>query len=100
LNSDGGGIKGFSSLVILRTIMEKVKELEMQQDARSSYDPEDNPGCINHPRPSISLTQSRRPSVFRKKSTVSSTVRETPKCHCAYLPCHYFDYIGGTSTGG
>jgi len=19
---------------------------------------------------------------------------------CRYLPCHYFDYIGGTSTGG
>jgi hypothetical protein len=19
---------------------------------------------------------------------------------CKYLPCHYFDYIGGTSTGG
>jgi hypothetical protein len=82
--------------------MEKVKQLEMEREAPSSYDPEENPGCINHHRPSISQTQSRWSSisVFRKSSTVSSPIQDTGKCQCSYLPCHYFDYVGGTSTGG
>ncbi|OCK74100.1 hypothetical protein K432DRAFT_247363, partial [Lepidopterella palustris CBS 459.81] len=55
---DGGGMRGYSSLLILRALMEKIIILEQ------------NP-----------------PEGFER-------TRQN------YLPCHYFDYIGGTSTGG
>lgn len=50
LSLDGGGVRGLSSLLILREIMEEIQR--------------------------------------------QSGAEETP------LPCHYFDLIGGTSTGG
>ncbi|KAF8533669.1 hypothetical protein BDD12DRAFT_702439, partial [Trichophaea hybrida] len=53
---DGGGIRGYSNLLILKALMERIAVIE----DREHY----------------------------------SIAGELP------LPCHYFDYIFGTSTGG
>ena len=61
LTLDGGGVRGLSSLYILREIMTEVKRLD--EDA---------------------------PESGRLENNGSGTP----------LPCHYFDFIIGTSTGG
>ncbi|OCK91990.1 uncharacterized protein K441DRAFT_463573, partial [Cenococcum geophilum 1.58] len=53
---DGGGVRGYASLLMLRKLMAFVAELEMKLAGNSLW--------------------------------------------TGYLPCHYFDYIFGTSTGG
>ncbi|KAI0505912.1 acyl transferase/acyl hydrolase/lysophospholipase [Xylaria bambusicola] len=61
LSLDGGGVKGLSSLYILREIMKRIKQLDLE-DAHNALEDRSN--------------------------------NELP------LPCHYFDFIVGTSTGG
>jgi len=61
-SKDGGGIRGYSSLLILEELMKKIAQLEWEDTA--------------------------------KGTTEDITNRSLP------LPCHYFDYIFGTSTGG
>ncbi|KAF8533535.1 acyl transferase/acyl hydrolase/lysophospholipase [Trichophaea hybrida] len=62
LTLDGGGIRGYSSLIILQELMEKIARLE-----RIDVAIDVNGNAADHPLP---------------------------------LPCHYFDYIFGSSTGG
>ena len=81
LSLDGGGVRNFSSLLILRELMGAVGEQErgMNPDAKSSaYSPLVN--CF----PDDGAT----PLKGGKRSVLG------------YLPCHYFDYVSGTSTGG
>ena len=71
LTLDGGGVRGISSLLILKELMKRVgnKEQELDKNARSSsYSP-------------------------LSRSTFRAADAE-------HLPCHYFDCIAGTSTGG
>ncbi|KAI0860405.1 acyl transferase/acyl hydrolase/lysophospholipase [Xylaria cubensis] len=74
LSLDGGGIRGYWSLLVLGELMKliKVEEESRHRPARSSFHPYDEP---------------------RNVSRISQAL-ETP-----FLPCHYFDYVGGTSTG-
>jgi hypothetical protein len=62
LSLDGGGVRGLSSLYILRRIMLRIRELEAEEAGGQTHVPDDD---------------LRLP-----------------------LPCHYFDNIVGTSTGG
>ena len=81
LSLDGGGVRNFSSLLILQELMREVGEIErrMNPDAKSSaYSQLVN--CV----PDEGLT----PSTGGTRSVLG------------YLPCHYFDYVSGTSTGG
>jgi hypothetical protein len=79
---DGGGIWGYSSLLILAKLMREIRDLEMAliPAARTSSDSPLIEGPIS-------------PRATERSSLTSSHTHD-------FLPCHYFDYIAGTSTGG
>ena len=72
---DGGGVRGYSSLLILKRHMERIRvvELELDERTRSSAD-------------------------YRRDGGESQGTGEPELSQ--FLPCHYFDYMAGTSTGG
>ncbi|MCJ1349383.1 hypothetical protein MMC31_007623 [Peltigera leucophlebia] len=83
LSLDGGGIRGYSSLLILRALMNAIGEIERKwssDPAESSFHPLEQP-------PSVDSDAPPRDPIL---NTASSP----------WLPCHYFDYMAGTSTGG
>ena len=87
LSLDGGGIRGYSALLILQELMNVIKKLEKSHPdgaAESSY----------HPLPwnPLYATDSRTGGEADPGSQYVESAR--------WLPCHYFDYIAGTSTGG
>lgn len=84
---DGGGIRGYSALLTLRALMAAIGELE-------SNDPEDPAESSFHPlKPS--------PGMMADGESIRSNV-SVPEISSTspWLPCHYFDYAAGTSTGG
>ncbi|KAH7342725.1 acyl transferase/acyl hydrolase/lysophospholipase [Rhexocercosporidium sp. MPI-PUGE-AT-0058] len=90
LSFDGGGIRGLYSLLILKLLMNNVRYIEeiyvdgtgASARASSSFHPAKEPLYVSHsPQPSQDDEQEQR-------------------SHGNFLPCHYFDYICGTSTGG
>ncbi|KAI1740597.1 FabD/lysophospholipase-like protein [Xylaria scruposa] len=74
LSLDGGGIRGYWSLLVLRKLMRLIarEERARQEPANSSFHPFGEP---------LDLSP-------------TSQTPDTP-----FLPCHYFDYVAGTSTG-
>ncbi|SCN93791.1 uncharacterized protein FFNC_08088 [Fusarium fujikuroi] len=78
---DGGGIRGYSSLLVLKRIMIRIQELER--------------GHEEYRAPSSDF--------YRWKGAPEENIVEDnpdPDRVDKYLPCHYFDYVAGTSTGG
>lgn len=95
--TDGGGIRGYGSLLILGALMEKVgiEERRMDPAIKSSFSP-----CMYKP----TKIGFRTPYTKNVESFEASVVAETNSeglCNDSlFLPCHYFDYGAGTSTGG
>lgn len=85
--ADGGGIRGYYSLLILKLLMTMVKIFEqsftdgngVESPADSSFWPHNQPLHVSH-------------------TTLSGDSEHVSRND--YLPCHYFDTISGTSTGG
>lgn len=85
---DGGGIRGYSALLILEALMKEIGKLETGHSdgpATSSFHP-------LPPDPSYAIDS---------ESMKSQNPSESPQTESSpWLPCHYFDYMAGTSTGG
>ncbi|KAH7253614.1 acyl transferase/acyl hydrolase/lysophospholipase [Fusarium redolens] len=81
LTFDGGGVRGYASLLVLKRIMTRIREIERDHD--------------NYPAPSSTFYpwMGERGQPAAEDNPESERVDE-------YLPCHYFDYVARTSTGG
>ena len=92
---DGGGVRGYSSLIILRELTKEIAKIEIESckdedmppplRRHSSFHPEKYIPCAGHD--------------LESDQTAVSKILGEEDWH-RYFPCHYFDYIGGTSTGG
>ncbi|KAI1751776.1 acyl transferase/acyl hydrolase/lysophospholipase [Xylaria castorea] len=81
LSFDGGGVRGYWSLLVLQHLMQVIRNFEVAEDGatRSSFHPCETPNNVSH---------------LTNPGNLDNHTEYTP-----FLPCHYFDYIGGTSTG-
>ncbi|KAK0709738.1 patatin-like phospholipase-domain-containing protein [Lasiosphaeria miniovina] len=75
LTLDGGGIKGYSSLIILRALMKEAAHIEQTL----------KPAALSSAHTDRIARDAIPDAVYREGQ---------------YLPCHYFDYVAGTSFGG
>ncbi|KAK4168356.1 acyl transferase/acyl hydrolase/lysophospholipase [Cladorrhinum sp. PSN259] len=84
LTFDGGGVRGYYSLLHLDKLMECIAEEEhrLNREAADDVPPEALSSFSPHPMPEHVNHRSTAPPV-----------------QASFLPCHYFDYISGTSTG-
>ncbi len=95
--TDGGGIRGYGSLLILRALMEKVgvEERRIDPTIKSSFSP-----CMYKPtKIGFSTPYSEDVESF-EADIVTETNASGLSYDSLFLPCHYFDYGAGTSTGG
>lgn len=77
-----------TQLSVLKALMSEIKKLEVRNNANSSFD-----------SPLILCGRSRREE--KSESLPGAAPNETNASEDAcYLPCHYFDFAGGASTGG
>jgi len=111
-------VRGYGSLLMLQVLMKKVEDIEKSTTQpggshESSFCPYDAPksvpnGDYGQATNGTPVEAGRTGRTNTKNSTVrlnsrSPTVAVNPQLTpslSGYLPCHYFDYIGGTSTGG
>lgn len=124
--SEGGGTRGYASLSMLRFLMDRIKEIETadRPHARLVEYMVNDSDIVDDWTPHLSsfgpdleqlpiappllrkTTQASHKSVRRKKTGEAEEEDCTDRFEKirekkgVFLPCHYFDYIGGTSTGG
>ena len=84
---DGGGIRGYGSLLILKDLMNKIgtEEKRLDRNIESSFSP-----CIY--KPTSAHTSNPGAIIASPTQGLSDSA--------LFLPCHYFNYAAGTSTGG
>lgn len=80
LSLDGGGVRGYSSLLILQELMGIVANHELTADPNAT---------------SSLYSPLVRGLEDKGLPPMSSDIKLTSR----YWPCHYFDYVSGTSTG-
>ncbi|KAF2471780.1 FabD/lysophospholipase-like protein [Lindgomyces ingoldianus] len=99
LSLDGGGIRGYWTLLVLKRLMDCIAHEEQQQtegdsDEYHSFHPCPFPEHVTGPLSSKESDALNRPGAEHRRRT--HALRTSRK----FLPCHYFDYICGSSTGG
>ncbi|KAL8670970.1 MAG: hypothetical protein Q9168_004518 [Polycauliona sp. 1 TL-2023] len=105
MHADGGGIRGYGSLLILQALMNKIGDEEKRLDAlegkatgtTSSFTPWPYRPTDRGKQRSWSSGSSK--PTKRIDSGSARDIEELPNSSL-FLPCHYFDYAVGTSTGG
>ena len=105
--ADGGGVRGLGSLLILQDLMNKIGDLEKSlggPEAESSFAPCAYRPILNqlsHADADINALPSPHgnESLIEPEDVVPTPTHQVPNSSL-FLPCHYFDYAAGTSTGG
>jgi len=87
---DGGGIRGYGSLLILQALMNKIGEEETVESSFAPYD-------YKSTRPRQDDIQVNNEQSLNSPATEVCASKDYSSL---FLPCHYFTYIAGTSTGG
>ncbi|KAI1774593.1 acyl transferase/acyl hydrolase/lysophospholipase [Hypoxylon cercidicola] len=106
---DGGGIRGYSSLLVLKCLMTEIRKIEQQYD-RGIQSSKAYPWRTRQTPPTDVPASETAPADEAAPANEKTSAGEaTPADETApadepdlnrFLPCHYFDYIAGTSTGG
>ena len=94
---DGGGIRGYWSILALEKLMYYIalQEEEIDKRTSSSFSPRPYPHNVSHlPVSSESQRETEHGSENGEVGEVYA-IELTRR----YLPCHYFDYVCGSSTG-
>ncbi|OTA61064.1 FabD/lysophospholipase-like protein [Hypoxylon sp. EC38] len=86
LTFDGGGIRGYYSLLFVQRLMHYIEQEENERGPTSGIG-------ASH------LGEQKRVTSF-SPCDEPRDVSHLGTCYTPFLPCHYFDYIAGTSTGG
>ena len=81
LSIDGGWISGYSSLVVLRALMDEIGKLERAHNPKAT-----------------SSFHSSALGPLDDEICAAPTSNAVPILE--YWPCHYFDFVAGTGTGG
>jgi hypothetical protein len=106
---DGGGIRGVSSLYIEQALMEAVKEEEKRQRGLPPGRRNSGQQRVNQETPAQEgLKRQSLPGKGKGRDEAESNVAvlqdqelaEGNNIELEPLPCEYFDFIFGTSTGG
>ncbi|KAH9906793.1 FabD/lysophospholipase-like protein [Xylariomycetidae sp. FL2044] len=119
LSLEGGGTRGYASLSMLDRLMRAIEQLEKSVEApdgfdRDGWEPHNSsfgpiPDVPSKSRERLPVPPARQASWFLGRRNGNGmtaedrrtrTYRELDQFVDRYLPSHYFDYIGGTSTGG
>ncbi|KAF2490863.1 FabD/lysophospholipase-like protein [Lophium mytilinum] len=126
LSLDGGGVRGYSSLLVLKRIMFLVEEIELgarRRCKKASGEADNDPSSLyyapNESSAAYPWSDSSVPSADTSlclsngnvthiedeysDDDISASVEKTfasDKLVSAFKPHHYVDYIAGTSTGG
>lgn len=92
---DGGGVRGYASLLILQEIMKRVKKLE-RTTALYPHERSDTPTKVDSK--GSGKCESSAAYAWNKGAQepeeLETDIKDT------FRPHHYFDYFVGTSTGG
>ena len=91
---DGGGIRGYSALLIIRALMREIGKIERSYSEKS--DTSDGPAKSSYHPLSPTVTAATDSESVEDSKHANAPVTDTSP----WLPCHYFDYMAGTSTGG
>ena len=105
--TDGGGVRGLGSLLILQDLMNKIGDLEKSlggPEAESSfapraYRPMSNQSSHTDADVNTQPSPSGNDIPVEPEDIIPTPTHEVPNSSL-FLPCHYFDYAAGTSTGG
>lgn len=99
-NADGGSIRGYSSSLMLRDLMTKIATEEQRLDSQRPHSPFVWDPIGSKSRAAVPDSPASVSSERSEPSDMGVERVEKAKLSCTLLPCRYFTYAAGTSTGG